>query len=188
MPTPQTGKPTSGEPETSSSAPAAVPDAAAPTPTLVPDAPTPAPVKRARITRAMLLDKRPMPTREIYVEGYGEATVRALKEREKTEIDQAAVRREPDGKGGEKVVSEYRGYRARTVAHALVEEDGKTPIFENPMMEFEYLLDLPAAVLDQLYQPVADMNGMSPKAQEALGKDSAPTTGAASSSSSPLKS
>jgi hypothetical protein len=127
-------------------------------------------LKPVSITRDMLIGatQRPMTTRDVVIPGFGRARVRALKGNERESLDDAALT--TDAKTG-RVSSDYRQYKSRAVAMALLDPDTNTPLFVNPLGEAALLGELEAVVLDRLFLAVDDLSALTRRAQEALGKE-----------------
>ena len=135
--------------------------------------------KPVSITRDMLIGagQRPMRTKDVVIPGFGRARVRALRANEREALDDAALVTEP--KTG-RVTSDYKLYKARALAMALVDPDTNAPLFNNPMGEAALLGDLEAVVQDQLFMAVDELSALTRKSQELLGKGLL-TTGSTSS-------
>lgn len=127
-------------------------------------------MKPVSITRDMLIGQksRPVRTKDIDIPGWGRARVRALKANERESLDDAAI--VTDAKTG-RVSSDFRMYKARAVAIALVDPDTNAQIFQNPIGEAALLGELEAVVLDRLFYGVDELSALTRRAQEALGKE-----------------
>lgn len=99
--------------------------------------------------------------------------VREITGGELGEINHLAVRRE-----GEKVITDYRNYKERVLACALLNPDG-SQMFVNPMLQYTELLALPQRVTEMLYDAVDVMSAITKKRQAEVGKASRETTGTA---------
>lgn len=119
------------------------------------------------LSKEQLLAERPATTLDVDIPGVGEVRVRALRASEREDLDSAANKNEkPD----------YRLYRARAVALALIDEDGE-PFFQNPMKEASQLAQrLSAMELDVLFNAVDSISALTKRTQESLGKGSPTTT------------
>ena len=125
--------------------------------------------KPLSITRDMLIGAktRPMRTKDITIPDFGRARVRALRASERETLDDAAVETDKAGR----VSTNYRQYKIRAVAMALVDPDSNAPIFANPMGEAALLGDIDATVIDQLFMAVDELSALTRKRQDELGKE-----------------
>ena len=125
--------------------------------------------KPTSITRDMLIGAktRPMRTKDITIPDFGRARVRALRASERETLDDAAILTDKTGR----VSTDYKQYKARAVAMALVDPDTNAPIFTNPMGEAALLGDLDATVVDQLFMAVDELSALTRKRQDELGKE-----------------
>ncbi len=125
--------------------------------------------KPISVTRELLIGKipRPMRTKDITIPEFGRARVRALKANERESLDDAALKTDATGR----VNTDYRMYKARAVAIALVDPDTNLPVFQNPLGEAALLGDLDATILDQLFFAVDELSALTRRQQELLGKE-----------------
>lgn len=126
------------------------------------------PVKPVSITRDVLIGKvsRPLRTKDVVIEGWGRARVRALKSNEREQLDDMALQVDKAGK----TTSDYKLYKARAVAMALVDPDTNVAVFSNPLQEAALLGELEAVILDTLFYAVDDLSALTRRTQELLGK------------------
>src|SRR5678816_1717585 len=84
--------------------------------------------KPVSITRDMLIGNRarPMRTKDVVIPDFGRARVRALKANERESLDDAAIATDKTGR----VTSDFRMYKARAVAMALLDPDTNAQLFQ----------------------------------------------------------
>jgi hypothetical protein len=141
----------------------------------VPVADSETPAKIAPLTGKAALFARPLKTTLVdwLPDGMEPQLVREITGGELGEINHLAVKRE-----GEKVITDYRNYKERVLAHALLNPDG-SQMFLNPMLQYTELLVLPQRVTEILYAAVDEMSAITKKRQAEVGKASRATTGTA---------
>lgn len=122
------------------------------------------------ITRDMLLGakSRPFRTVDVEIDGFGIARIRGLKNSERESLDNASLVKDP--KSGTET-SDYRLYKARAVAMALIDPSTDKAMFARPLDEAPLLGELPALVLDQLFYAVDELSALTRRTQAALGKE-----------------
>jgi hypothetical protein len=132
-------------------------------------------------SRDQLLAGRKLETRVVEVprlgtDGQGlRFRVRELLQGEVEEIGAKTIVQESDAEGKISAKADSRGYKARTVACALVYEDG-SPYFAEPMVEFVHLNKLTPDVIDVLFKAVDEMSLLSVAERKKAGKASGKTT------------
>lgn len=141
-----------------------------------------APVLVSLITREQLLGaSRPQVTKEVTLPGWATFLVGEIKQDAKDEIDHLATVRLMGADGKEKEATDYRLFKPRLVAAALLNPDG-TPMFPDWKEQAPKLAKMfSPAQCELLFAGAAEVNAMTREAREALGKASPPTPDASSS-------
>jgi hypothetical protein len=124
------------------------------------------------LSRDQILAANDLEVREVDVpEWGGTVKVRALNgaERDRFEASLRKERRRADGKEGTEVVANTDNMRAKLVARAVVDDDGKR-VFTDA--DINALGEKSALVLDRLFDVVSDLSGLSDTAAEEAEKNS----------------
>lgn len=130
------------------------------------------------LTKNQILTANDLETREVDVpEWGGSVTVKALsgKERDAWEASLRVTR-------GKQTAADTSNIRAKLVARALIGDDGER-LFSD--QDIAALGDKSALVLDRLFDVIAEMSGLSNKADEDAEKNSQDVPSEASTSDSP---
>lgn len=121
-----------------------------------------------------LLQGRPLRTKDVEVVGKT-YRVRELRQSEVEEISRSVMHAESDTEGKVTSTMDMRGYKARTVAFALVHLD-LSPLFKDPATEYKDLNQLTPDVMEALFEAVDSLSALTKKARDDLGKGSAKAT------------
>lgn len=124
------------------------------------------------LSRDQILAANDLEVREVDVpEWGGTVKVRPLNgaERDRFEASLRKERRRADGKEGTEVVANTDNMRAKLVARAVVDDDGKR-VFTDA--DINALGEKSALVLDRLFDVVSDLSGLSDTAAEEAEKNS----------------
>lgn len=135
-----------------------------------------APSLVALITRDQLLGStRPQVTREVVLPGWATFLVGELRQDALDEIDHLAKVRLLGADGKEKEAHDYRLWKPRLIAAALLNPDG-TPMFPDWKDKAPEVAKLfTPAQANLLFEAVTEVNALTREAREALGKASPST-------------
>lgn len=138
----------------------------------------------ALLTRDQILQVQDLRTETVTVREWGgEVMVRGMTGAQRDAFEQSLLigRQTDRGEGGDSAMA-VRNVRARLVAFSVVDEAGE-PLFG--MDDIEALGKKSASALDRLMEAAQRVSAMTEKDIADLGKPSAPTDGASSTSGSP---
>lgn len=123
-----------------------------------------------------------LPIREVEIEGWGTARLRGLSaaQRDQYEASTVVLRRERSGRTTEG--RDYDNVRAKLVVRCLVDADDQRLFGDH---EYDVLGQLPATVVNQLWEVASELSGMTDEDVKELVEGFEPTRGESSTTPSP---
>lgn len=122
------------------------------------------------LTKTELLTRQELKKERVDFEGDNYVYVRQMTGHEKDDYETSMMKTVPDGKGGTRVETNLRDYRAKLAVQTMCDEEGKLIFLPN---DYTKLSDsMSAEALDKVVVVAQRINGMTEKAQEEIIKNS----------------